>query len=365
MAVINLIGETFADYDHAANAAALRDLTAALARTAPRACAVRVLLPQHVELNLPRNPRISTAQIPLPANMLGLLWHTNTAARPLDGEMLHAQTPLVPLRPLQKRETGTQVTVGVPHLAYLDQDCCFSPQQVKLQKNLLKRAVKHADVLIAPNFDVASRLQAEFGAVNVRVVSNAAPQEYIASAEAAARREELLLPQRYMVTTEPCDPDRLAWLTEAVAANTKLPPLVIITADAATPESSGAIAQEETSRVIRIQTTALSDYGAILGGADLLVLPHYGLTMAYEAYGAIANGVPILHAEIPAAAEIAVDAGAVFNSAESLQEQLELIFLSEAANPLLERLKILAQDRSKVYSWDTTALTLWEIHAAI
>lgn len=448
MAVINLIGDTFADLDHAANAAALRDLTAALAHTAPRACAVRVLVPQHTELDLPRNPRISTAQIPLPASALGLLWHTNTAARPLDGEMLHSHTPLVPLRPLQKREPGTQVTVGVPHLSYLAEGSALSPQQVKQQKSFLKRAVKHADVLIAPNFDVASRLQAEFGAANVRVVSNAAPQEYLEPADAAAKRRELWLPERYLVTTEPCSPERLEWLTNAVTNNPELPPLVIIeplscaavtrpatagalnegAADTATnsadtaaadsltilgssepqqpftageklcaadhilmPETTEyssaaaahhdeanftteimkpvnaitAVTQPSSDRVIRITPTALSDYGAVLSGAQLLVLPHYELTMAYEVYGAIASGVPVLHAEIPAAAEIIVDAGDTFNSQEMLQSQLQLLFAADTASAELKRLQILASDRSQVYNWDTTALTLWEIHAEI
>lgn len=423
MAIINLVGDTFNDVDHAANTAALRDLTAALARTAPRACAVRVLLPKDTADFHTPNPRVSTVQIPLPAKMLPSIWQLGAAVKPIDGQMVHAFSPLTPLKAAQRRFEGSQITVSVPHLSAFNQDSELSPQQLKQQRAFIKRAVKYADVLIAPNFHIASRLQAEFGATNVRVASNAAPAEYMPTQNSAARRAQLWLPERYLAVTEPCHPARLDWLINAVKHNPLLPPLVIVepysqekapdsaanslsekpkdlpaisdtleiaandfsqtdagahsgdlpAADANisdTPKlldiaANSAESTASTPRIIRVKPTLLSDYGAILSGAELLVLPHYDLTMCYEVYGAIAAGVPILHAEIPAVAEIAVDAAAIFNDEQSLAEQLALFFDSTGNTTSLQHLRVLAADRSKVYNWDLTAAAIWEIHAAL
>lgn len=404
MVALNLIAETFVDLEHAAHQAALRDLAAALARQAPRSCTVRVLTTAAVDPQDFVDPRLSSSTIPLPQSTLPYVWRSNYAAKPLDGEFVHAHTPLLPLRPRTERPEGTQNTVYVPHLAFLERHSPLTGAVAKQYRRFLKRAVKYADVLLAPNYDVANRLYSEFGAENVRVLACAAPSEFLQTKDSYRRRKELWLPAEYMVTTLPCASDRLAWVIAAVQENHELPPLVVVEplsrtgvrlpgasaeaapqqdavtgadsgTDAPTPVNSAvdsAVAAADapqangtTPRVIYVQPEQLSDYGAILSGASLLVLPQHEIASGYEVYGAIAAGVPIVHAELPAASEIAYDGGVIFNSQQTLAATLATLFDANGKSAELARLEVLAKDRSRVYTWDATAQSLWQIHAEL
>ncbi|MCB1272785.1 MAG: mannosyltransferase, partial [Leucobacter sp.] len=119
MATLTLIGEPFPDAEAAVHAEAARELTRAVAENAPRGCSARLLVAADRTAPVFENARASTERLPLNSAILPVLWRAGVTARPLDGEMVHAPTPMIALRTRGDHDVS-QTTVMVPHaLAWL------------------------------------------------------------------------------------------------------------------------------------------------------------------------------------------------------------------------------------------------------
>ena len=114
MARLTLVAEPFPDWEASVQRAAARDLTDALALTAPRSCSVRYLAAADSALPPFGSARVFAEHLPLRTSMLPVLWQSRATARPLDGEFAHALTPMLPLR-ARTEDDGSQSTVTVPH----------------------------------------------------------------------------------------------------------------------------------------------------------------------------------------------------------------------------------------------------------
>jgi hypothetical protein len=536
VAILSLIGETLGDFEHELNAAATRALSAALGQVAPKGCSLRVIVSKRTAskktdsrnhsdqgTNLMHfdNPRIAVETLSMPARALPIMWQNGAAARPLDGAMMHATTPLAPLRS-RLGDDGTQTTVTIPHMLPWTAPHRYTNAQARTLKSFTRRAVKHADVVVTPNYATAELLIEHFGTgLNVQVHSQAPLPEYVAGDDRDERASQLGLPEEYVVTTaDLSDTGRLHWLADLVQDHPEFPKLVVIgklgktdalhdgtssaenrddskgaadlseapdpepadelvdplatttfqgatseqivtaddyvsddgtleidetaeassedasshetstdetssheasTAEASTDEANtsedensekeagseeagandaaadeaGAsesaaaktsqsvnpskpartktqqsaqstadavdqLAARSNGRVQVIHPRELADVGAIIAGAKLMVLPQKVIGVGYEAYGAIANGVPVLHADLQEIEEITLDAGRTFDSPETLETQLTDILSDET---VLNRLSVLADDRANFFSWDSTAWAIWELHA--
>lgn len=210
-------------------AAANRDLTAALARTAPRSCSVRYLLAKGSEAPEFTSPVLSVDHLPLRANVLPLVWQSGATARPLDGEFVHATTPMIPLRS-RGDDDGSQTSVMIPHSVAWDAPELLPGNQARLFRSFTKRAVRLADVILTPSHATASVIQEHYGAdLPVQVLQLAAPREFLRQEDGSERRAALGLPPRYAVTTaNPGEHGRLEWVLDAMRRDPELPPLVII-----------------------------------------------------------------------------------------------------------------------------------------
>ncbi|MFC6234434.1 mannosyltransferase, partial [Leucobacter soli] len=229
MATLTLIGEPFPDCEAAAHAEGARELTRAVAETAPRGCSARLLVASDRPAPAFENARASTERLPLNATMLPVLWRTGVTARPLDGEMVHAITPLVALR-ARGEDDGSQSSVMVPHaLGWLAPEA-MGAATARQYRAFVKRAVKHADVVLTPTHATASALQERFGTdIVVQVLPLAAPPSFLPAGDSADRRTALGLPARYLVTTAvPGEAGRLEWLLQTLASDPSLPPLVVL-----------------------------------------------------------------------------------------------------------------------------------------
>ncbi|WP_166986712.1 hypothetical protein [Canibacter zhoujuaniae] len=369
MTVLNVIGETFFDHDHEANRFALQDLTAALLATAPRGCKIEYLLPRGSQLPQISDPNLTISEIPLAAKTLPVVWRASAAANPLSGEFVHALTPLAPTSPLSNAD-GTQVTVSVTHLPEASVGSPLNPV-TRAPRALLKRAIKNANRILATSHTLAEKLQAQHGATRVNVVPLAAPTEFLPGDNAKKRRQELSLPKHYIVTTAAAGSAELESLVKAVTAVRGAPQLVVLdtsfnflsdqsaTADSATPAAAD-------NRVCYPALEAATDIGAVLAGAELLVLPQQHLEAGYEVYAALEAGIPIAHAEHDEVTEFAQEGSVVFSNQETLERLLQDLFDSDSqASAQLQTLQVLAADRSGVYSWDRVAREIWQIHAEI
>lgn len=393
MATLSVIAEPFPDSEAPLHAAAAHDLTAALADTAPRGCSARFLVARDSEAPTFVSPRIAVESLPLRANSLPVVWQSGAAARPLDGEMSHSVTAMMPLR-TRAEDDGTQSTVTVPNVLMWQAPELMHPAHLRLMRSFVKRAAKQADVIITGTHAMAELLQEQFSfALPVQVITPSAPAPLLAGADAAERRARLGLPDRYLVTTAHDDDyGRLRWVFDAYEADTALPDLVIITgldpaafvkrrggADAG--ESAGgtaaAIPPALAGRVHLVASTDLHDAGAALSGATLLLQPQAFSPTGYTVIAALMSRVPVLHAGDRAVAELALDAGITAADRDEFVAAVSRLVASARTAPdlptgdvtsapgELELLTVHAGDRGRTFSWNSTAWQLWETHAAI
>ncbi len=422
MAVINIISAVPDDASQHANRAAVRELTEALAKTAPRACAVRIITPRNTEIKTSRNPRISQGSLPLSEKILTGMWGLGVGTKMLASEFTHGLTPVIPLHRAAKSSPDTQNTVSVCDLSAFGEHHGLPDKIAQQERGFITRAIKYADLILAASDSVAAELHERFGVDNIRIMPLAAPTEYCgdsaeyveeqpgsadknifeASAEqhqkrltpSAARRAELQLPKRYIATTasDSNPASRLDWLTAAINDNHKLPELVVLQeyqagddpangsgdgslgTDNSETERSGTDSADNISaepqiieragRIHYLKPQQLADFGAVISGSQALVLPQHTTRMNYEVYGALQAEVPLLLAkENKAAADLALDAAKIFENKTDLAEQLENLFITSTEQ--LNQLQICAADRSKIYTWQLTATLLWEFQAAI
>lgn len=377
MATLSLIAEPFPDWEAHVHFAAAKDLADAIAATAPRSCSARFLSARGTTPPDFSSPRISAEQLPMGANALPILWQSSTTARPLDGEMTHAVTPMTPLRS-RSEDDGTQTTVTIPHGLAWEAPDLLTPAQGRLTRSFVKRAAKYADVLIATSRSVASLIQQHYGHnVPVQVVPPVAPSVFLAGEDAAARRDNLGLPERYLVTTANLDDHgRLQWVLDALDSDPSLPHLVVITGLDPLLHVKGAPQQNDIvaalpaavrERVTVVPAEDLADVGAIISGAAMLLQPQSFAGTGYTVIAALMAGVPVLHAGVPAFEEHILDAGHAEPEAPGFITSLSRLFIPNSGDGSseLERLTVHAADRGRTYSWNSVAWQLWETHALI
>lgn len=294
------------------------------------------------------------------AGSLPLLWRTGATARPLDGELVHAGTPLVPLRS-RTEDDGSQTSVVVPHTLAWRAPELMGGAHAKSYRAFVKRAIKFADAVLAPTHAVAEQLGDIYG-IEVQVLPLAAPTEYLENENSAALRNTLGLPGRYVVTTTlPGEHGRLSWLLDAMLADTELPDLVVLhLGEAPLPP----VREQLAGRVHIVEVDDLAEIGAALSGAVLLALPQTDLGCGFEVLGALAARVPVLYADCTAAGELALDASVSAESEEEFAQALTRLSRESGAEEL-QRLRLFADDRTRSFSWRSTAWQLWELHASL
>lgn len=273
---------------------------------------------------------------------------------------MHALTPLAPLRSREDYD-GSQTTVTVPHTLAWDRPETLTRSLARTIRSFTRRAVKHADVIITPTHATARRIEALYGEQTpIQVLPLAAPREFLAGDDAATRRSDLQLPEEYLLTfAYPGEYGRLEWLLRAYEVSPHLPPLVVVNEIGNFDPASWSVLGD---RVRVVSPRELADVGAIISGATLLVAPQCSGDTGYALYGALHAGVPIVHCGAENIAEVALDAGVLAETEVDLTDQLRGLTASPEER---QRLSVLARDRSRNFTWASSAWQLWEIHANI
>ena len=377
MATLSLIAEPFPDWEAAAHFAAAADLAVAIADTAPRSCGARFLTARGTEAPEFSSPKITVEQLPMRASALPLIWQSHATARPLDGEMTHAITPMMPLRP-HAEDDGTQTSVTVPHALAWESPELLTASQGRLTRAFVKRAARHADVIVTTSHATAAVLQQHYGStLPVQVIPPVAPSSFLAAADSHERRAALGLPERYLVTTANDDElGRLSWVFDALQSDPSLPHLVVITGldpvqqakgQAHSGELADRIPDALRGRVILVSSADLADVGATISGAEMLVQPQAFAATGYAVVAALMAAIPVLHAGTDAVTEHVLDAGIVESDPVGFATALSRLFIPSAGDGSseFELLAVHAADRGRSFSWRAVAWQLWETHASI
>ncbi|MFC5338920.1 mannosyltransferase [Leucobacter denitrificans] len=377
MATLSLIAEPFPDWEAPMHFAGAHDLVNAIASTAPRSCSARFLLARGSHAPEFASPKIAVEVLPMRASSLPILWQSNATARPLDGEMTHSITPMMPLR-ARSDDDGTQSTVTVPHALAWEAPELLSPAQARLVRAFVKRAVRFADIIVTTSHSTASLLQNMYGYnLPVQVIPPVAPNVLLAGVDSAARRARLGLPERYMVTTANNDEaGRLHWVYNALEADSTLPHVVVITGldpvvqgkgQAPTSELASRIPERLRNRITVVAADDLRDAGAVISGASLMLQPQSFAATGYPVIAALMSKVPVLHAGVDATGELVLDGGLAESDPVGFASALSRLFIASPGDGTseFERLTVQAADRGRTFSWEGVAWQLWETHATI
>lgn len=337
-------------------AGAALGLTAGLVATAPRGCVVSALVPSGGEVHVHGVQDVRT--LPLGRRELAAAWQVGVAPG-VGGGLIHAPGLMAPLVRHDRTHDNHQITVTLWDLCAWEAPESLSKPQVAWQRAMLKRAVKHADAVIVPSHGMAERLAgiARLGD-RIRVIAGAAPDGFRVPEDAEARRRELQLPERYVVVTG--EAEALAEGFRAAAA-ADVDAVVLDAAEGAEPALADAAAAaglpERRAHIRGVLTEA--DRAAVVGGAAALIATSERSAWPWRAVEAMALSVPVVAADCGVHRDVLADGAAVVASAEILDALIDALGAGE------RRLRVLASDRARAFSWASSAERVWALHAEL
>jgi glycosyltransferase involved in cell wall biosynthesis len=351
------------------------ELTRALIATAPPGCAVEGIVAASSEAEyadiLDRLPGIDGLhKSSLARRQLVSAWQHGFTALP---GMLHAPSLLAPLSKHDRLNTRGQQSVVTLHdvTAWVHPDSADS-RGASWALTMAKRAHRYADALVVPTHAVAQQLaeHLDFGD-RVRVIGGAVSRSLTVPRDADDRAERLELPAEYLVALGGLEQRRGLELLFAALA---LPeagdiPLLVIGPDnsgAGSVSAAAAAAGLGEGRVRALGALPDTDFSVVLDRATAFVLPSLLEGFGLQLLEAFHFGTPVIHSDTPALIEVAGDAGLVveLDDASGFPARLAAaIDRITSDSALASSLSTAGRDRSALFTWETSAEKVWQLHA--
>lgn len=359
-------------------AAASTGLARGLVAAAPSGCEVTAIVPAADSEQLERLSRTVSGlagvdRALLPRRELATAWQLGTVTG-VAGGMLHSPTLLAPLIRHDRVHDHDQTVVTLWDLAAWDNPAELPRSAVAWQRAMLKRAVKHADAVVVPTHAMALRL-AELTHLGdrVRVISGAPPTGFTRPVDAADRARSLALPSDYVVVIGSTAPSEglvtgLHAAARALAADAALHVLVIDAREGEEPAiADAAAAAGIPERRVHVRgTLELRDRAAALAVARVVVAPARQSAFPWRVLEALELHTPVVAAASAVHTEVVVDGGILVGDAgsetdaEALGAAVERAAVDATA---AARLRVLAADRARAFSWREAAERVWQLHA--
>lgn len=335
-------------------ATAARELTAGLVATAPSGCAVDAIVPAGAQVDVTGVDEVRT--LGLGRRELAASWQLGIAPG-VGGGMIHAPTLMAPLVRHDRVHDHDQTTVTVWDLCAWDDPGALSKSAVAWQRGMLRRAARHADAVVVPTHAVGERL-AEIARLGdrIRVIAGAPPHDFAVPADAESRRGALSLPSEYIVLTGSAD-TLAAGFRGAVAAGVDA--VVLDVPEGSEPrlaEVASAAGLPERRAHVRGALSA-ADRAAVLSGASAYAATRTVAGWPWRAVEALTVGVPVVASDTGCHRDVIADGG-MFAAPDDLPDAL-----ADAAGNGSARLRVLASDRSRAFSWAGAAERVWSLHA--
>ncbi|KJQ53648.1 glycosyltransferase [Microbacterium sp. SA39] len=335
-------------------ASAAVDLVAGLVATAPSGCTVDAIVPAGAEVPVPGVSDVRT--LTLGRRELAGAWQLGIAPG-VGGGLIHSPSLMAPLVRHDRVHDNDQTTVTVWDLQAWDAPDLLPKGVVGWQRAMLKRAVKHADAVVVPSHAVAERLS-ELARIGdrVRVIAGAAPRGFSAPHDAAARRASLSLPEGYVVLTGTAA-SLEGGFRGAVAAGVDA--VVLDAPEGAEPrlaELASAAGLPERRAHIRGGLSP-EDRAAVLAGASAFAATSPVAGWPWRAVEAMTLGVPVVAVDSGSHHDVIADGGLLVPEGGMADA------VAEAAREGGPRLRVLAADRSRAFSWASSAERVWGLHA--
>jgi glycosyltransferase involved in cell wall biosynthesis len=287
--------------------------------------------------------------------------------------MVHATSMLAPLyRHDRVNSGGNQTAVTIHDVVPWTNPETLTPRGVSWHKAMAVRAQKYADAIVVPTHAVAAELDEilNFGE-RIRVIGGAVSSNLVLPADADLRAAELGLPERFILTVGTLEPRKgLEPLIRALAApETNGLPLLVVGPAGWGNVNVASIAAEaglSADRVRVLGHVSDSDLAVALNRATVFVYPSIAEGFGLPVIEAFSLGAPVIHSDAPALVEVAGDASIVVEreDAAGYPDRLADAIGRVISNDVLaERLRFLGVDRSKAFSWRSSAEKVWQLHA--
>lgn len=335
-------------------AGAAVDLTAGLIATAPTGCSVEAIVPAGGAVDIAGLAAVRT--LGLARRELAGSWQLGIAPG-VGGGLIHAPTLMAPLVKHDRLHDDDQIAVTVWDLNAWEAPQTLAKTTVAWQRGMLRRAVKHADVVVVPSHAMVDRIGA-FARLGdrVRVIAGAPPEGFAVPGDVASRRKALSLPERYLILTGSSE-DLEHGFRAAAAADLDA---VVLDAAEGTEPGLAEVASAAGLPERRAHTRGVlsrEDRAAVLDGASVFVATSALSAWPWRAMEAMALSVPIVAVDTETHRDAVAEGGALVSMGD-LSEAV-----TDAVGTGAKRLRVLAGDRARAFSWASSAERVWSLHA--
>ncbi|MGQ0718769.1 MAG: glycosyltransferase family 4 protein [Pseudonocardiales bacterium] len=344
-----------------------RELTAALAATAPAGWTVGSAVARHADPTPAMIPGVEGPDmLPLPPRALVAAWESGIALWP-GGDTVHAPTPLAPPGPRR----GCDLVVTVHDTVPWTHPDGLTRRGVGWHRRMIGRAARRASALVVPTAAVAHELpryvpcQARVHVVGAGVsLTVTRPPE--APDEIAGR---LGLPPRYVLAIGTLEPRKGIDTLLAALAVPDAPDLPVVLAGqpgwgrvdpAALARRSGL----DPGRVHVLGRISDPELAVVLHRAAVLAAPSRAEGFGLPVLEAMAAGVPVVHSDVPALVEVAGGAGVTVrrNDPAALAAALRGV-LSDPNQA--ETMVAAGRRRANRFTWESAARRVWSVHVEL
>ncbi|WP_396656734.1 glycosyltransferase [Microbacterium sp.] len=355
-------------------AAASTWLARGLVAAAPDGCEVTAIVPaasadQLETMNAEIAGLAGVHRAMLGRRELAAAWQLG-ASSGVGGGMVHSPTLFAPLVKHDRVHDHDQTVVTLWDLDAWESPDSLPRSAVAWHRAMLKRAKKHADAVVVPTHAMAVRLGelARLGD-RVRVIAGAPPAGFALPSDAPGRLRDLALPPEFVLVDATGGlPAALATAAQALAADPGLHAVAVGAAEGAEPAiADAAAAAGIPERRIHVRGALPSrDRAAVTGSARAFVTASRRSAFPWRVLEALQLGTPVVAAASPVHAEVILDGGLVVGDpdgqvdADGLAAALARTVTDEEA---VRRLRVLATDRARAFSWRAAADRVWQLHA--
>ena len=353
---------------------ASRCLARGLVAAAPTGCEVTAITPaasaEQIEaLHAEVTGLAGVHRAALGRRELAAAWQLG-ASSGVGAGMIHSPTLFAPLVKHDRAHDHDQTVVTLWDLDAWEAPDRLSRSAVTWRRAMLKRAVKHADAVVVPTHATAARL-GEISRLGdrVRVIAGAPPIGFALPSDAAGRLRDLALPPVFVAVDASAGlPAALTAAAQALGADADLHAVVVGATEGTEPAiADAAAAAGIPERRVHVRgALEPRDRAAVIGSARAFVTASRRSAFPWRVLEALHLGTPVVAAASPVHAEVVLDGGLVVGDpeedvdAEALAAALTRTVTDDEA---ARRLRVLATDRARAFSWRAAADRVWQLHA--
>ena len=359
-----------------------RELTAALAATAPAGWTVGSAVARHADPTPAIIPGVEGPYLlPLPRQALVAAWDCRMGGWGMGewgmggwgsglwpgGDSVHAPTPLAPPGPRR----GCELVVTVHDTVPWTHPDGLTRRGAGWHRRMVGRAACRADALVVPTAAVAYDLPRHVPCqARVHVVGEGVTAAVTRlPAQAAGIATRLCLPPRYVLAVGTLEPRKGIETLLAALATPHAPdlPVVLVGQPGWGRVDPAALARRsglDPARVHVLGRITDQELAVVLHGAAVLAAPSLAEGFGLPVLEAMAAGVPVVHSDAPALVEVAGGTGVTVarNDAGALAAALRAV-LSDPGTA--QAMSAAGRRRAEQFSWERTARRVWSVHVEL